>query len=58
MQKLLGQFGNTLKTTYDYVDSWLSKKGGSKPGVKGGGSGGGHLTRNAAQRRTRFAAMR
>ncbi len=22
-----GEFGNTLKTTYDYVDSWLSKPG-------------------------------
>jgi pimeloyl-ACP methyl ester carboxylesterase len=22
-----GQFGNTLKTTYDYVDAWLSKEG-------------------------------
>jgi len=22
-----GQFGNTVKTTYDYVDGWLSKKG-------------------------------
>ena len=26
-EKYPGQFGNTLKTTYDYVDSWLSKKG-------------------------------
>jgi hypothetical protein len=22
-----GQFGDTLKTTYDYIDGWLSKKG-------------------------------
>src|SRR5580698_4556028 len=26
-EKTPGQFGNTLKTTYDFVDSWLSKKG-------------------------------
>ena len=26
-EKTPGQFGNTLKTTYDYVDGWLSKKG-------------------------------
>jgi hypothetical protein len=26
-EKYPGQFGNTLKTTYDYIDSWLSKKG-------------------------------
>jgi hypothetical protein len=26
-EKYPGQFGNTMKTTYDYVDSWLSKKG-------------------------------
>jgi hypothetical protein len=26
-EKYPGQFGNTEKTTYDYVDSWLSKKG-------------------------------
>jgi hypothetical protein len=26
-EKTPGQFGNTVKTTYDYVDSWLSKKG-------------------------------
>jgi pimeloyl-ACP methyl ester carboxylesterase len=26
-EKSPGQFGNTQKTTYDYIDSWLSKKG-------------------------------
>jgi hypothetical protein len=26
-EKTPGQFGNTVKTTYDYVDSWLSKTG-------------------------------
>jgi hypothetical protein len=26
-EKTPGQFGNTLKTTYDYVDGWLGKKG-------------------------------
>jgi hypothetical protein len=26
-EKYPGQFGNTRKTTYDYIDSWLSKKG-------------------------------
>lgn len=26
-EKYPGQFGNTQKTTYDYVDSWLSKTG-------------------------------
>jgi len=26
-EKTPGQFGNTMKTTYDYVDGWLSKKG-------------------------------
>lgn len=26
-EKTPGQFGNTLKTTYDFIDSWLSKKG-------------------------------
>jgi hypothetical protein len=26
-EKYPGQFGNTVKTTYDYVDNWLSKKG-------------------------------
>jgi hypothetical protein len=26
-EKSPGQFGDTQKTTYDYVDGWLSKKG-------------------------------
>jgi hypothetical protein len=26
-EKTPGQFGNTVKTTYDYIDSWLSKPG-------------------------------
>jgi hypothetical protein len=26
-EKSPGQFGDTLKTTYDYIDGWLSKKG-------------------------------
>ena len=26
-EKSPGQFGDTVKTTYDYVDAWLSKKG-------------------------------
>ncbi len=26
-EKTPGQFGDTLKTTYDYIDSWLSKPG-------------------------------
>jgi hypothetical protein len=26
-EKSPGQFGDTVKTTYDYIDSWLSKKG-------------------------------
>jgi hypothetical protein len=26
-EKTPGQFGDTLKTTYDYVDGWLSKPG-------------------------------
>jgi hypothetical protein len=26
-EKYPGQFGDTLKTTYDYIDSWLSAKG-------------------------------
>jgi hypothetical protein len=26
-EKYPGQFGDTVKTTYDYVDSWLSEKG-------------------------------
>ena len=31
-----GQFGNTLKTTYDYVDAWLSKEGRFLAGKAGG----------------------
>ena len=30
-EKTPGQFGNTLQTTYDYVDGWLSKKGRFQP---------------------------
>jgi pimeloyl-ACP methyl ester carboxylesterase len=26
-EKYAGQFGDTMKTIYDYIDSWLSKKG-------------------------------
>jgi hypothetical protein len=26
-EKTPGQFGDTVKTTYDYVDGWLSKAG-------------------------------
>jgi hypothetical protein len=26
-EKLPGQFGNTQKMTYDYIDKWLSQKG-------------------------------
>ncbi len=26
-EKIPGQFGDTLKTTYDYIDGWLSKPG-------------------------------
>jgi hypothetical protein len=26
-KKAPGEFGDTVKTTYDYVDSWLSKPG-------------------------------
>jgi hypothetical protein len=26
-EKVPGQFGDTLKTTYDYIDGWLSKRG-------------------------------
>jgi hypothetical protein len=26
-EKTSGQFGDTLKTTYDYIDGWLNKKG-------------------------------
>jgi len=31
-----GQFGDTLKTTYDYVDAWLSQEGRFLPGKAGG----------------------
>ena len=26
-EKTPGQFGDTLETTYDYIDGWLSKSG-------------------------------
>ena len=35
-----GQFGDTLKTTYDYVDAWLSKEGRFLPRKAGGETAG------------------
>lgn len=35
-EKVPGQFGDTLKTTYDYVDGWLSKEGRFLAGKAGG----------------------
>jgi hypothetical protein len=31
-----GQFGDTLKTTYDYVDAWLGREGRFLAGKEGG----------------------